>query len=174
MLGITLLTLTIFGAFAIRPTLVTITTLRKKIKDQERAEERLEKKIKSLSLAQTEMQKNKSDIPLAAEALPSERDLAGILETLSSLSEKEGLRLSRLSLKDSGEVPQNLPNGSFRVGRLGFSLQLEGDFPHFLAFLKNIEGSLRQINPTRIRIHAQEDRGIETYNLELDTYFTKQ
>lgn len=170
LLGLTLLSLIIFGAFAIRPTLATVTELKRKIKDQEEARDLLDQKIKALSLAQTQLSKNKSDLPLAEGALPEKKDLSGLLETLNSLCEKNELRLSRLSFGKSEEVSQNLPNQNLKTKKLSFSTQLEGDFPHFLSFLEEVENTLRQINIEEIRIGSRKG-GMENFNLKMGVYY---
>lgn len=170
MLGFTLLSLVIFGAFAIRPTLATVTELRRKIKDQEVAREKLDQKVKALSLAQTQLSKNKADLPLAVSALPEGKDLPGLLEPLNSVAEKSEISLSRLSFGGSMEVPQELPNQSLEIKKFSLLLYLEGTFPQFLKFLEAIENTLRQINVKEIRIDSRQG-GMERFSLKMEVYY---
>lgn len=173
MLGMTLTALIVFGAFAIRPTLKTVTELRRKIKDQEFARDKLDQKIKDLSLAQTQLTKNKADLPLVQAALPHEREISQILEMLNGLCEKNELRLSQIRSEDKVTTrEQKLSNQTLKTQQISASLVIEGDFPHFLKFLKELENSRRQVNIEEVKIDAQKT-ALVRFDLILDTYYTE-
>lgn len=173
MLGMTLTALIVFGAFAIRPTLKTVTELRRKIKDQEFARDKLDQKIKDLSLAQTQLTKNKADLPLVQAALPHEREISQILEMLNGLCEKNELRLSQIRSEDKVTTrEQKLPNQTLKTQQIAATLVIEGDFPHFLKFLKELENSRRQVNIEEVKIDAQKT-ALVRFDLILDTYYTE-
>jgi len=171
MLGLSLFALSVFGAFAIRPTLATVAELNRKIKDQRAARDKLDKKIKDLSKAQVQLTKMKADIVLAEKALPKEKDLPTLLETLQLIAERNNLRLRHLGSGPSNNVSVTLPNQTLAVKSLPLSLQLEGSFPNFLGFLTEAENTLRQLNTENILINTR-DRGIEYFSLQTLVYFT--
>ena len=171
MLGLTLLSLSIFGTFAIRPTLATIIRLRRKIKDQEEVCKKLDQKLRDLSLAQTELKKISSDLPAIKKALPAGEDFPGLLETLYLTSEKNGLRLEHIRFDQARKTPCQTANQVLAVKALPFHTQAEGDFPQFLNLLKKIQNMPRLLNPKEIRITSRKGDVTETLSLEAETYF---
>ena len=171
MLGLSLFALSVFGAFAIKPTLATVAELNRKIKDQRAARDQLDKKIKDLSKAQIQLTRMKADITLAEKALPKEKDLPTLLETLQQITERNSLRLRHLGSGTANDTPITLPNQTLVVRALPLSLQLEGSFPNFLGFLTEAESTLRQLNAENVLI-SRRDGGIEYFSLQMLVYFT--
>lgn len=170
-LGLSLLSLIIFGIFAIRPTVTTIIKLRRKIKDQEDVCEKLDQKLKNLSLAQTALKKIGSDIPTIEKAIPQGESFPDLLETLHLTSEKNGLRLEHIRFGQILAVPQKTTNQSLIVKVIPFNIRTEGGFSQSLDFLKSTQDTRRLFNAKGIRITSQRKGATETFELEAETYF---
>ena len=164
MLGLSLISLVVFGTFAIRPTLTTIVKLRRNIKDQEETCKRLDQKLKSLSLDQAELKKISADLPVIEKALPKEEDFANILETLHIISEKNNLRLEHIRFNQNNTIPQTVETVPFRI-------RTEGGFLQTVAFMKNVQNTVRIFNPKKVYITGQKNSTTETFELETEAYF---
>lgn len=171
MLGLTLLSLIIFGNFAIRPAVVTIVELQKKIKDQKETVEKLDQKIRNLSKAQTELRKIKSDLPLIERALPKNEDTSHLLENLYLQAERHDLRMEYLRFLNEASTEIQTPNDVIKIKKAPFSGELGGDFVSFLDFLKQHQNSLRQINMESLVIKSGRGGSQELYNFNSGAFF---
>ena len=171
MLGLTLLSLIIFGNFAMRPALVTIIELQKKIKDQKAAVEKLDKKLKNLSRAQTELRKIQADLPLIEHALPRGENSSQLLEDLYLQTEKEELRIEYLSFRESADTNIQVPNKKIKIKEMTFMAEVNGNFVSFLDFLENNQNAMRQINVQTLSVRSGRSGSGESYNFNADTYF---
>ena len=170
-LGLTLAALSIFGAFAIRPTVATIFELRKKLKEQEEVCERLDTKLSNLSLAQTELRRIKSDLPVIEQYLPYGEDYPHLLEEVHHTSEANDLRLEYTFFQDVKDTEIETTNQALKLKIIPFQLRSEGTFSNFLGFLTKFQETPRSINPHEIRIDNQQQGGNETYDLKANAYF---
>ncbi|MFW6143321.1 MAG: type 4a pilus biogenesis protein PilO [Patescibacteria group bacterium] len=170
MVGLSLLALIIFGAFAIRPALATVVELKKKVIEQKEASLKLEQKIKDLSRAQILLSKHENDIQLLEKALPHKKNSAQILETIYALAKRNNLRPNRLSFAKENQIKIKLPNDVITIHSVPILLQVEGVFPDFNSFLQDLENSSRLIDIDEIRINKTR-YGTELYRINLRSYF---
>src|SRR3989344_7118733 len=98
LLAMTLIATVFFGAFAIRPALATVISLRKEVKDLREVDERLNEKIASLSISQSHYKSSKEDLYLFDIALPNEPEIPELINNLQSLAGKAGTTLENISL----------------------------------------------------------------------------
>lgn len=172
MLGLTLFSLIIFGNFAIRPAVVTIVELQKKIKDQKELTEKLDQKLRNLSRAQNELRKIKSDLPLIENALPQNENSSQLLEDLYLQAEKNSVRIEHLSFNQNISANIKTPNDVIKIKKLPFRGKLSGDFVSFLEFLRQNQNSLRQFNTNTIDIKAGRRGGAqELYSTDAEAFF---
>jgi hypothetical protein len=87
---LSLLTISFFGFFAIKPTLSTIASLVKEIKDKREVNQKLQEKINALTLAQGELLQ-------VSEALTPKPNLALFINQLEVLAKKNNLKINSLS-----------------------------------------------------------------------------
>lgn len=108
MVVLSLFTIAFFGAFAIRPTLKTIATLRRQIGDKTLVNQRLEEKINNLILAQEEYQRVEADLPTLYSLLPEKAEFPALLRKLEVLAIENGATISGIQFDPIvlyGEVP---------------------------------------------------------------------
>lgn len=135
---LSILTTAFFLFFAIKPTLVTITSLIKEIKDKKVVAQKLEDKINSLNVAQGEYFTVQGDLYLVEQALPKDSQISVLLKQLEVLASRAGVSLeavqySSVSLK--GDTDESKPlTVDFKIA-LGGNYQ---DLKNFLLSLNNL------------------------------------
>lgn len=98
MLVLSFFTVSIFGSFAIRPTLATIAQLRKSIEDQQILLNRMDDKITQLRVAQVEYNNILLDLSAIFEALPQKPQAASLLGKLNRILIENNIDISVLQI----------------------------------------------------------------------------
>ena len=83
---LSLMTISFFGFFAIRPTLKTIAVLQRQIIDRKTLNEKLDEKINALILAQDEYRLIEADLPLIYTLLPEKPEFPLLMRLLENLT----------------------------------------------------------------------------------------
>lgn len=171
---LTLVTISFFALFAIKPTISTIASLAKEIKDQEEVAEKLDQKIKSLQLAKKEYNANKSKLYLINEALPLNPETALFLGQIEILAQEnhlelssvqtEGLAIKGESIKNEKKIVSKKANPSFNT-----QLILTGEYPQIESFLKAINNLRRIVSIENISINKSKKDSTATLSFKLET-----
>lgn len=93
----TLLALSIFGYFAIRPTLLTIFSLNKQITDSRLVNQKLQEKINNLAIAQEKLTTMQDRIYLIDNVLPPDNEFTQIIKSLEKLAVENKATVSGIS-----------------------------------------------------------------------------
>ena len=139
---LSILAITFFLFFAIKPTAVTITKLVKEIDDNQLVSQQLEEKINDLSQAQRVYFEIEPDLHLIEEALPLDSNLSTLVRELEVLAVKTGVQLQAVQF---GQV--ELKDNSAGLGtpeEIGFSVVINGPYQNLKTFLKSLS-SLRRV-----------------------------
>lgn len=141
-LVLTILIICFFLFFAIKPTLVTITSLVKTLSDQKLVSQKLEEKINSLNLAQSQYNLVQPDLYLLDEAIPVQPQIAILIKQLETLGRYsgvtiDGIQLTKINLMDNEAGLKQEP--------IGFNIAVSGDYQSLKYFLKNISSFRRVI-----------------------------
>jgi Tfp pilus assembly protein PilO len=144
---LSLLTVSFFLFFAIKPTLTTIAGLIKAIKDQRVVVDRLQTKINALSLAQSEYNLIQNDIFLVDEALPTDSQVSTLTKQLEVLARREGvtvetIKFGQVYLKGEGPKTEEKPKND--TSSVNFSFAASGEYQNLKSFLRSLS-SLRRI-----------------------------
>lgn len=158
-LGMTLLSLVIFGALAIRPSLATIFRLTQEVKEARAASGILEQKINDLSQAQINYQLFKKDLSLVDEALPAEADVPYLLEQLALVAGNHNILLRETKFEAVAE------DAELGVNVLPFTVKVEGTLSDVEKLVAELEEGVRQIDFEKVKI---AEGGAE---VELRAYF---
>lgn len=140
---LSLLTVSFFLVFAIKPTLTTIAGLMKTIEDQKLVSKTLAEKINALGLAQTEYNLLTNDIYLINEALPKDSQISLLVKQLEVLARRseitiETIKFDEVYLKGiSSSAKETVPS-------VNFSFAASGEYQNLKLFLKSLS-SLRRI-----------------------------
>ncbi|MBI2066215.1 hypothetical protein HYT60_01805, partial [Candidatus Woesebacteria bacterium] len=144
---LSLATVSFFGTFALRPTLVTIAALLTEINSKEEIVVKLDTKIQNLSLAASLVESEAVRLPLIEEAVPAAASPETLVRQVEGLAAKNGVNLLGVSLGQVtllGEVKKAPPEEGITPlpeDALGipFSISLSGSYPQLLGFLADLE-----------------------------------
>ncbi|HUS59766.1 MAG TPA: hypothetical protein VMX76_00050 [Nevskiaceae bacterium] len=169
--GIIFLVVAIIGLAFLKPKITGIFQLRKQIAKDKNTLAQLTQKINALEgLDEKELE---IKIEKVLKALPSEKNIAGLLYTLKILSQE-----TEVGLKDIQVSPGELSTRSAQpetksesgLPLLSFSLIVEGESEKARNFFDRIETIMPLMKIRGIGM-AQSDEGVVEANLELATFF---
>lgn len=144
-LGMTLFSLVVFGAFAIRPSIATISRLRQEVKEAREAKSILDEKIHTLPQAQINYQLALEDLKLVDRALPETSAVPDILENLALAAGRNNVALkeTEFGAAERYGVLETLP----------FTVTVAGDFAGVENFIADLESGLRQMNVGQVKMN---------------------
>lgn len=135
MLIFTFSALSIFGFFAIKPTLATIADLKKQLQDSQFVNQALTTKIANLTTLQSRYSALTPDLPLVFSAIPTQPQAPILLGQIQALAQKQNLTLNSLQAsqveitkKQTGTTPSSFT----------FFLEATGSYNEFMQFIKNL------------------------------------
>lgn len=159
---LSLLTITFFLFFAIRPTVTTIASLIKDIQDKKIINEQLQDKINALNSAQKEYQATAASLHLVDEALPENPGLSLLVRQIEALARKDGIAVRAVQLEGAtlkGEDEKQTEPKDDQGTR--FSLAATGDYQQLKTFLASLTGLRRLVSVTAFTFQSDQ----ETENL---------
>ena len=159
---LSLITITIFSMFALRPTLLTISQLIKDNKAKQETINKMDQKIKNISIAQNVYDQNIEKIPLIEQAVPNTptpenllRQIEGIAYldsvTIVGSTVNEVVLIGEEKKKSSKNEIKNLPEN---VSTITFSVNVTGPYLSLYKFLIDIENSRRPFIISSININS--------------------
>jgi Tfp pilus assembly protein PilO len=134
---LTLFTIVFFAAFAIRPTLVTVAELLKKIDDQQKVLAEMKKKSAALASAQQEYIVAQSELPKLNEAVPSDAALQNLIHLIEGVAAVHQIALSGVTYGDINYQAPGAPHASGPQSRL-ISLTVTTDYEGLKTFLTDL------------------------------------
>ena len=133
---LSLVTISFFSIFALRPTFLTISTLLREIDTKKETVTKMNTKIKNLQTAQNILSQESARIPileLSIPVFPQPQNFVHQIEGITSTAQVEvlGVRVDETLLK--GDLPVK------DQGEMSFSVSATGSFQNLFSFLKNLE-----------------------------------
>lgn len=171
---LTLLTISFFAVFAIRPTALTISKLWREIKDKKTVETQLEMKISDLAETQSALALLKEDLVLLDNAIPPNMDFSRFARTIEYLASTHGLLITSNSYSNI-ELWLSAERASASATEIkthSFLLKLRGSFSDIRSFIAELEQLNRLISITSVSIQPaknQERRGLFDLNIGIDS-----
>lgn len=160
---LSLITISVFSVFALRPTLLTIAELIKEIEAKEELVNKLDNKIETITTAQILYDKQRSNIQLLKRSIPSNPKTDSLIYQLEGLVEKNGLMAQKLTINEipllktkTVQKPQD-PNKKADSTFIDFDVQISGDYTLLLSFMADVEKLLRPIKISNTSIISQQD-----------------
>ncbi len=175
MLVLSLLTMAFFGYFAIRPTLMTISTLQRQIADSHFVDQKLQEKINALTQASTAYQAIKPDLGIVYGALPRENQFAPFVKGLEKIATESGTTIESLSF-DSVDLSSAQASSSAKEIPVGFSLTLMGDYAKLSDFVKRLSSFERLAVIEKMALSSNNEKeGVEQLRMTLvgQAYYVK-
>lgn len=152
---LSLLTISFFGFFAVRPTLKTIASLRKQIEDRTLLNTQLEEKINALINAQENYQQIEARLPLVYSLLPHKAEFPRLLRHLELLADSNNATISSIQFEpvvvyakdgvivdatDSSELEQKDESTAIAdpATPIPFTLSVKGTYEELMSFLRQL------------------------------------
>lgn len=154
--GWTLLLIIFFLFFSLRPTLLTVLELRRKLQEAKAANAALDKKIQALNQARVNLEKISTDLPLLSSALPDQPLVLDFLNYLKNQAGNVNLTLSNLSYQNVESTVQKQSLGvtreKYSLPMLPFTVSGKGKYEDIKTLMKKIENAPRLIQITSFEI----------------------
>lgn len=139
---LTLITISLFGIFAIRPTMITIGRLLQEIKLKESTLATMNKKIADLNAAKDLYTKESEKIKLIEEAIPRSPQPDLIALQIEGLARENNVNIKNLGIEDTKILGTPTPEDD---GVLTLTLNLSGEYQGLISFAKGMEDLRRPI-----------------------------
>lgn len=166
-----IVTITIFTIFAIRPTLRTIVGLQKSINEQKTVLENLKVKAQNISQGKTNYDNLPSSVKLKLDSLiPQKLELSNLTNNLSDIASLKQASISSMQFQAISVKPS--PGGPIKkptLRELGFSFILQGRYPDLIEVLNNLLNSDRLLTLDSVNIAKLETGGV-SMNVTAKTY----
>lgn len=143
----------LFGWYAVRPTLQTILYLRREIADNQKVNQQMEDKIGKLIEAQTTYQSIQDDLPIISKALPAAPEALSALGQIRNIALIRGASISAITSSASPILSkeQSVPNTSAstkgiqnrKVKSIQLSVILVGTYTTLQGIIEDISSMLR-------------------------------
>ncbi len=169
---LSIISLSIFGLFAIQPTVSKITELHKQLEDDLFTEERLTEKINNLGQLYQKYNELSSDLPIVYAAIPQNPDAASLLGQLQAIGKRDNVIILKLQTSQV-ELSKEEEAGS-KYSSFAFSLDTEGSYEQLLSFIESLAKFERIISIDAISINTStEQEGSLGLNIRGKAYFKK-
>lgn len=163
-LTLSLISLSFFGLFAIRPTLVTAFTLYKSVADLRKLNIDYENKIGNLIRAQSEFEQIRDDLPLIDAAIPFNTDFTKLAKTVEKFAETENIKIEQMQIDD---VSISKITSTGQLNHFGFSLVGTGNYSSITSFIARLLNSKRIININSLEISRESGSGSANLNINI-------
>lgn len=161
---LSLITITFFSIFALKPTVLTITELVRSNKEKERTIQKMDEKIRNIQTAQNVYRQNAEKIPLIKNSVPDTpspdtliRQIEGIANLNSVIilgsSVDETLLIGMEDSKKKSKEDIVLPEGA-RI--MNFSVSTSGNYSSLFNFLSNLGNMRRPIIIESVNLTAND------------------
>ncbi|MBI2431038.1 MAG: type 4a pilus biogenesis protein PilO [Candidatus Levybacteria bacterium] len=167
-LALTLVALSLFGLFAINPTITTIVHLRKQLTDSRYVEQKLQEKIANLNSLQQAYTSLKNDIPIIIAAMPQKPQVPLFTAQIQRVAIENQITIIRLQVFQV-ELSKNQKQEKY--GSFGFALDVEGAQNNLTKFLSSLVGFERIISIENIALGKIKTVDTSTLSLRGKAYF---
>lgn len=136
-LGFTVVVAILLAVFAIRPTITTITKIKKEIETKTAISANLDKKISALSSLDTEYLENKKSFNTLSLLFPSDGNFSLFLSNIDSITQRNGFVLDSIVFDDYDGDSYNLSTKALSPKTV--RLTVTGDQAHLKGLLEGLE-----------------------------------
>lgn len=165
---LTLVALSLFGVFAINPTITTIIHLQKQLSDNHFIDQKLQEKIINLNSLQTQFSSIKEDLPIILNAIPQKPTVPLLAAQLQGVAQKNQVTVERLQVFQVELSKQQNIKGH---GSFGFTMDIEGSHANITKFLSSLIGFERIVSIENIALGNSKTKDILTLSLRGKAYF---
>ena len=133
---LSLAAVSVFGIFALRPTLLTIAGLYQEIKTKNQTLAQMETKITNLQAAQTTLIAQSAVLSLLETAVPDHPQPEAFIRQIRGLADKNALSISGFSVN---KIALKGTEKEEATAAMSFSGTVSGSYPNLLSFLQDLE-----------------------------------
>lgn len=149
---LTLFSLSFFGLFAIRPTLITGISLVQSVNELKKLNVQYENKISAIIRAQSEYEKIRDSIPFVHAAIPNDAAFHHLATGLEMFATRSNVTLAQLQI-DSVPVSQDL--GGKGLKQYGFQLIASGGYEDLFTYLSHLTNWKRIITLKSLEMNQE-------------------
>lgn len=136
---------------ALRPTLITISTLLGQIREQKKVAQQLSTKIQNLQKAADELEINRESLALLDQALPTTPNISTWIEQVQTHATDSNVTINSLSL-GATVFARRVPQLEIEVAKTTFSMAVTGQYDDILSFVDQLERMLRVTQLSDVQI----------------------
>lgn len=168
-IALTLIALSIFGLFAINPTLSTIAQLQREFVDSKDVDEKLRQKIINLGQLQTQFATLTPDLPFVYAAVPESPRPAQLVAQVQTIAQQSNVNLVRIQTFQADLLQKTQSN---KTPSYVFALTAEGNPENVNNFMKNLVNFDRLLTIDNLILSTGPDgSGLLEFNMRGRAYF---
>lgn len=168
-----IITIIIFGFFAIRPTISVIISLQKSISDQKAILSSLEQKSQTLETARTNLEQlNPATVAKMNSLLPSNTNLAPLIEYLNSLAIQTNASISALQFQPTPLTAES-NTSSVTTQDVELTFNLQGSYAQFQYIIQNLTRGPRLLDIQNLSLNRTNDNTL-ILSVNAKAYFLKE
>lgn len=169
----TIIIVTIFVLFAIKPTVETILVLQKKLETSTDVLQKINQKAEGLSQAKQNYQNLDSNIKNKVQSLiPDTIQLKSVIQTLESAAKKNEASVSALQIQPL--VLQDKPQTSIgNLAEVNFTFNVEGAYNNLISLLQDLKVSSRLLSIDSISLSKVLEGGGLIMSMSGKAYYLK-
>jgi len=169
---LTLIALSVFGLFAINPTLSTIAKLQKEIEDSQVISQKLEEKIADLASLQQAYNRLENDIPVVLESMPNTSFVTQLFGQIHSAAVGSSIRVNQIQNSEVELFKEIDPSKKYYS--YSFSISADGTYDNILRFTNILTNMQRIVNINSVSITRQgETASSLQFNLQGIAYYKR-
>jgi Tfp pilus assembly protein PilO len=187
------LAVSLFGWYAVRPTVQTILYLRREITDKTDVNRQMEEKIAALIEAQSLYQEIEPLLPAVEQALPSQPDAIPVVLQLRNLASRSGVFISTIQLppvpllgQDPAKASKKTIVPAAKQVPYDFTIAVQGTYPMIRSYLDGVVNMRRvvvidgvTITPYRLESVSSQSAAVLSgkllqLSLKLRTFYLSQ
>ncbi len=161
-ISLSLFTLSFFGFFAIRPTIITAVKLIKSVSDLKKIDLEYENKISGIIRAQTEYEQIRDSLPLINLAIPGNALFHKLAQAIENFAQVSELSINQLQI-DNVPISKLTPSG--KLQKYSFSLIGTGNYQAMSFFVQHLINWKRII--TINSLEMTREGGTDNKNLRI-------
>lgn len=142
------LTVSLFGWYAIRPTVQTILYLKREINDKTELSKKMEEKITNLIYAQSAYEQLEPFLPNVEQALPPDPDAIPLIVQFRNLASENDVVISAVQLPSIPLIGKDATKSASKTASqqaFDFTVSVIGDYPSLQNFLEGMRAMRRVV-----------------------------
>lgn len=155
----TIITITIFAIFAIRPTLSTIVSLQKSIEEQKALLAQINSKIQAMSEARINYQNIEPEVKQKLMGIvPDSANFPSLIDNLSAVALNQQASISGLQFQPVNlQTPPKSPSKTFQSTAIDFTFNTQGSYNQLVNTLTTLSKTNRLIEIYSVSFNKPED-----------------